>query len=80
MSAIAIASLAISQLQEDGWHGQIAKGKRRGTSNVGYIHGGGATNVTVGGTTSDARYVTYRFTGMYAGEASGDACERVLRE
>jgi hypothetical protein len=41
---------------------------------------GGATNVTVGGTTSDARYVTYRFTGMYAGEASGGACERVLRE
>ncbi len=45
MSAITIASLAIARLHKEGWHGQIAKGKRRGTSNVGYIHGGGATNV-----------------------------------
>lgn len=45
VSAIAIASLAIGRLHKEGWHGQIAKGKRRGTSNVGYIHGGGATNV-----------------------------------
>ena len=45
VSAIAIASLAIARLHNEGWHGQIAKGKRRGTSNVGYIHGGGATNV-----------------------------------
>jgi tripeptide aminopeptidase len=45
VSAIAIASLAISDLVENGWHGEIVKGRRRGTSNVGVIHGGEATNV-----------------------------------
>ncbi len=45
ISAIAIASLAIADLTRDGWHGLIVKGKHRGTSNVGYIHGGEATNV-----------------------------------
>jgi tripeptide aminopeptidase len=45
VSAIAIASLAIADLARGGWHGLIEKGKQRGTSNVGYIHGGEATNV-----------------------------------
>jgi tripeptide aminopeptidase len=45
VSAIAIASLAISDLVENGWHGEIVKGRRRGTSNIGVIHGGEATNV-----------------------------------
>jgi len=45
VSAIAIASLAISDLHENGWHGDIRKGKSRGTSNVGVIQGGDATNV-----------------------------------
>jgi tripeptide aminopeptidase len=45
VSAIAIAALAISHLHNEGWHGQITKGKRRGTSNVGVIQGGAATNV-----------------------------------
>lgn len=45
VSAIAIASLAIADLTRDGWHGLIEKGKHRGTSNIGYIHGGEATNV-----------------------------------
>ncbi|MAT71875.1 MAG: peptidase M20 [Planctomycetaceae bacterium] len=45
VSAIAIASLAISSLVQNGWHGLIEKGGRRGTSNVGVIHGGAATNV-----------------------------------
>jgi tripeptide aminopeptidase len=40
VSAIAIASLAIADLQRSGWHGQIRKGGRLGTSNVGTIHGG----------------------------------------
>src|SRR5439155_1653392 len=44
VSAIAITSLAIADLARDGWHGLIRKGNRRGTSNVGYIHGGEATN------------------------------------
>jgi tripeptide aminopeptidase len=45
VSAIAIASLAIADLARGGWQGLITKGKHRGTSNVGYIHGGEATNV-----------------------------------
>jgi tripeptide aminopeptidase len=45
ISAIAIASLAITDLVENGWHGLICKGKNRGTSNVGVISGGTATNV-----------------------------------
>jgi tripeptide aminopeptidase len=45
VSAIAIASLAIADLVMNGWHGQIAKGRHVGTSNVGVIHGGEATNV-----------------------------------
>ena len=45
VSAIAIASLAIGDLVESGWHGEIIKGRRRGTSNVGVFHGGEATNV-----------------------------------
>lgn len=45
VSAITIASLAIAQLHQDGWHGKIVKGRRQGTSNIGVIRGGEATNV-----------------------------------
>ena len=45
VSAIAIASLAIAELHREGWHGQIQKDGRTGTSNVGVIRGGAATNV-----------------------------------
>jgi tripeptide aminopeptidase len=45
VSAIAIASLAIADLVRNGWHGLVERGKSRGTSNVGVIHGGAATNV-----------------------------------
>jgi tripeptide aminopeptidase len=45
ISAIAIAALAIAQLVREGWHGLIEKDGKRGTSNVGVIHGGAATNV-----------------------------------
>jgi tripeptide aminopeptidase len=44
-SAIAIAALAIAQLHREGWHGLVVRGRQRGTSNVGVIHGGDATNV-----------------------------------
>ncbi len=44
-SAIAMASLAIADLTTNGWHGLIVKGKHRGTSNIGVISGGEATNV-----------------------------------
>ncbi|MDA1051144.1 MAG: M20/M25/M40 family metallo-hydrolase [Planctomycetota bacterium] len=45
VSAIAIASLAIADLQRNGWHGDINKDGQHGTSNIGYIFGGEATNV-----------------------------------
>jgi tripeptide aminopeptidase len=45
VSAVAIASLAIAALVNDGWHGLVEKGGKRGTSNVGTIRGGSATNV-----------------------------------
>jgi tripeptide aminopeptidase len=45
VSAIAIASLAIASLVENGWHGLVEKGGKRGTSNVGVIQAGAATNV-----------------------------------
>ena len=42
---MAIASLAIASLIEGGWHGLVVKNGKRGTSNVGVIHAGSATNV-----------------------------------
>jgi tripeptide aminopeptidase len=45
ISAITIAALAIARLTREGWHGRIEKDGRLGTSNVGSIQGGQATNV-----------------------------------
>ncbi|MBH05416.1 MAG: peptidase M20 [Phycisphaeraceae bacterium] len=45
VNAITIASMAIAQLQKDGFLGTIHKGQRTGTSNVGMVQGGEATNV-----------------------------------
>ena len=45
VSAIAIAGLAIASLVDDGWHGLVEKGGKRGTSNIGVVQSGAATNV-----------------------------------
>lgn len=45
VSAIAIAAAAIASLTDEGWHGLVEKGGKRGTSNIGVIHAGSATNV-----------------------------------
>ena len=45
VSAITIAALAIADLHRDGWLGKIEKPSGCGTSNVGVIQGGEATNV-----------------------------------
>ena len=45
VSAIAVAGRAIADLHENGWHGLIGKGRNKGTSNIGFIGGGEATNV-----------------------------------
>lgn len=45
VSAAAIASLAVADLVRDGWHGLVQRDGKRGTSNVGTIEAGVATNV-----------------------------------
>ncbi len=45
ISAITIAGKAIADLADNGWHGLVCKGRKLGTSNIGYVHGGEATNV-----------------------------------
>ena len=45
VSAIAIAARAIADLDRNGWHGKVQKEDGEGTSNVGFIQGGEATNV-----------------------------------
>jgi tripeptide aminopeptidase len=45
VSAIAVAALAIARLHREGWHGRVEKDGGVGTSNVGVIRGGEATNV-----------------------------------
>ncbi|HWA97568.1 MAG TPA: M20/M25/M40 family metallo-hydrolase [Pirellulales bacterium] len=45
VSAVVIAGLAIAELQRDGWLGDVRQGQHRGTSNIGVVRGGAATNV-----------------------------------
>ncbi|MEQ8635866.1 M20/M25/M40 family metallo-hydrolase [Gimesia maris] len=47
VSAAVIASRAIDDLYTNGWHGLVIKGKNTGSSNVGVIEGGAATNVVM---------------------------------
>ena len=47
VNAAAIAALAIADLTRTGWHGLITKGRKTGTSNIGVINGGDATNVVM---------------------------------
>lgn len=47
INAAVVASLALADLQENGWHGLVLKGNRRGTSNIGSVEGGAATNVVM---------------------------------
>ena len=45
VSAITIASLAVSDLHRNGWLGAVRKGGRKGTGNVGVVRAGESTNV-----------------------------------
>lgn len=47
VNASIAASMALADLHRDGWHGLVEKGKQRGTSNIGVISGGSATNVVM---------------------------------
>lgn len=44
-SALYAASLAIASLVQEGWLGAVAKSGKKGTSNIGMVQGGNATNV-----------------------------------
>jgi len=48
VSAAAITALALEQVHRTGWFGRVIKGNRRGSSNVGRIDGGAATNEVTG--------------------------------
>lgn len=45
VSAVTIAGLAIAELARQGWLGDVRRGRGQGTSNIGVIQGGAATNV-----------------------------------
>lgn len=47
VSAAAVAGLAIADLVKNGWHGLVVKGEKTGTSNIGIVQGGDATNVVL---------------------------------
>lgn len=47
ISAAVIAAKAIHALSESGWHGLVTKGRKTGTSNIGIVQGGDATNVVL---------------------------------
>lgn len=47
VNAAVVASMAMADLQKNGWHGLVRKGKNRGSSNLGVIKGGDATNVVM---------------------------------
>ncbi len=47
VNAAVVASMAMAELQKNGWHGLVRKGKSRGSSNLGMINGGDATNVVM---------------------------------
>ncbi|WP_298864606.1 M20/M25/M40 family metallo-hydrolase [uncultured Gimesia sp.] len=47
VSAAVIAANAIEDLSRNGWHGLVIKGKNSGSSNIGVISGGAATNVVM---------------------------------
>lgn len=47
VNALTVASLAVADLHAHGWHGLVVRGRNRGASNVGAVHGGEATNVVM---------------------------------
>lgn len=47
VSALVIAAKAVASLNENGWHGLVIKGRKTGTSNIGIVQGGDATNVVL---------------------------------
>lgn len=85
VSAVAIAALAIADLQRNGWHGAIHKKEGDGTANVGVIQGGVATNVVMDRVTirAEARSHDSKFRAEIVRQierAFRDAAQRVRNE
>jgi tripeptide aminopeptidase len=47
VSAAIVFALAVADLRQNGWHGLVMKNGVRGTSNIGVVSGGNATNVVM---------------------------------
>ena len=47
VNALSVAAAALSALDRDGWHGKIERAGGLGTSNIGIVRGGEATNVVM---------------------------------
>jgi len=47
VNALSVLSVAVAELSHNGWLGLIRKGQQRGTSNIGSVSGGQATNVVL---------------------------------
>lgn len=47
VSAAMIASLALAELQQNGWHGKIEKSEGQGSANIGILNGGTGSNVVM---------------------------------
>ena len=47
ISAGIVFARAVARLDEQGWLGKITRGKERGTSNIGVVEGGAATNIVM---------------------------------
>lgn len=82
VSAITIASLAIAKLHQHGWLGLIERDGYRGTSNVGVVRGGEATNVITDSVTlrAECRAHDPKFRQLILDticEAFRNACEEV---
>ena len=76
-SAINAAGLAIANLHRKKWLGAVSKGGKKGTSNLGTVHGGAATNVVADcvEVTAEARSHDSAFR-----EAIADAIEAAFHE
>lgn len=81
VNAIAIASRAIDDLHRNGWHGLVEKGSMSGTSNIGIISGGAATNVVTDHLVlkAEARSHNAKFRGRIVNEIK-KAFEKAARE
>lgn len=81
VSAIAIAALAIADLQREGWHGDVHRNDLHGTSNFGFITGGGAINVVADRVEirAEARSHDAKFR-LTIAEAFEKAFQKALRE